>query len=78
MATKPEVKWLFERPRHSWEDSIELILNWYKNVKCINLTQGSIQWQALVNLILNLWVPLKMWNLLTIQVTIMISRNLLH
>jgi len=47
------------RPRCRWEDNIKLDLreigidgwNW------IQLSQDRVQWQALVNTVMNLWVP---------------------
>jgi hypothetical protein len=46
------------RPRCRWED-IRLDLreiNW-KDVDWIHLGQDRDQWQALVNMVMNLWVP---------------------
>jgi hypothetical protein len=47
------------RPRHRWEDNIKLDrremgidgANW------IQLAQGRVQWQAFVNMVMDLWIP---------------------
>jgi len=46
-------------PRHRWEDNIKMDL---QEVKCggmdwIELAQDKNRWQALVNAVMNLWVP---------------------
>ena len=50
---------LKERSRHKWEDNIKTDL-W--EVGCggmdwIELAQDRDRWQALVNVVMNLWVP---------------------
>jgi len=47
------------RPRHRWEDNIKTDL---QEVGCegmdwIELAQDRERWQALVNMVMNLWVP---------------------
>jgi hypothetical protein len=59
LVGRPEGKRPLERPRYRWEDKIKLDLgeigidgaNW------IQLAQDKVQWQASVNMIMNLWVP---------------------
>jgi hypothetical protein len=50
---------LFGRPRHRWRDNIK---NDLKKVKCggmdwINVAQDGDMWQALINVVMNFWVP---------------------
>ena len=55
---EPRRKGLLGRPRRGWEDNIRMDL---KEI-CVN-TRDSIDWtqhRALVNVGLNLWVPLAM------------------
>jgi hypothetical protein len=59
LVGEPERKRPLGRPRYRWEDNIKLGLreigidgaNW------IQLAQDRIQWQAFVNMVMNLWVP---------------------
>jgi hypothetical protein len=56
---KLEGKRLLGRPRHRWLDNIRmdlLELGW-GDVDCIGLVQDRNKWRALVNSVLNLWVP---------------------
>jgi hypothetical protein len=53
---KPEGKRLLGRPRHKWEDNILKEIGW-EGVDCMYLVQDRDQWWALVNVVLNLWVP---------------------
>jgi hypothetical protein len=56
---KPEGKRPLEKPRRRWEDNIKMDLreividgaNW------ITLAQNRVQWQAFVNMLMNLRVP---------------------
>jgi hypothetical protein len=43
-----------------------------------NCFQGRVQWQALMNTVMNLWVLSKVGNFLTIQMTVRFSRRFLH
>jgi len=59
LAGKPEGKRLLGRPRRRWEDNIKLDL---QEVGCgsmdwIELAQDRDRWRALVNAVMNLWVP---------------------
>jgi hypothetical protein len=51
------------RSRHRWEDNIKLNIKiMYENVNWMHLTQNRRQLRALVNVIMNLRVPLKARN----------------
>jgi hypothetical protein len=58
LVGRPEGKRPLERLRHRWEDNIKMDLrevgidgeNW------IQLAQDRVQWQACVNMVMNLWV----------------------
>jgi len=59
LVGKPEGKIPLGRPQHRWEDNIKMDL---QEVGCggmnwIELAQGRDRWQALVNVVMNLWVP---------------------
>jgi hypothetical protein len=59
LVGKPWGKRSFGRPRHRWEDNIKMDL---QEVGCgcmdwIKLAQVRDRWQALVNAVMNLWVP---------------------
>jgi hypothetical protein len=47
------------RPRHRWEDNIKMDLReiGFGDVDWINLSQDRYRWRALVNMVMNLWVP---------------------
>ena len=56
---KPEGKRLLERSRHRWEYNIEMDLH---EVGCgwmdwFEVVQDRDRWRALVNVLMNLWVP---------------------
>jgi hypothetical protein len=59
LVGRPKGKRPLARPRHRWEDNIKMGLretgidgaNW------IRLAQDRVQWQAFVNMVMNLWVP---------------------
>ena len=64
---KREKKRPLGRPRHKWEDNIEADL---QEVGCggmgwIELAQDRDRWWALVNAVINLWVPKNAGNFLT-------------
>jgi len=59
MVGKPEGKRPLGRPRRRWDDNIEMGL---QEVGCrgmdwIELAQDRDRWRALVNEVINLWVP---------------------
>jgi hypothetical protein len=49
----------FGRPRSRWEDNTEMDLReiGWEGVNWIHLAQDRDQWWALVNTVMNLWVP---------------------
>jgi hypothetical protein len=55
LVRKPEGNRPFERPMHIWKDDLKNI--WCENVDWTELTQNRGQWWALVNMVMNLWVP---------------------
>jgi hypothetical protein len=56
----PQGNGLLQRPRHRWEDNIQMYLREIRwgAVNWIHLTSERNQWWAFVNMIMNLWVPL--------------------
>jgi hypothetical protein len=59
LAGKPEGKRPLGRPRHRWVDNIKMDLReiGWDGVDWIDLAQNRDQWRALVNMVMNLWVP---------------------
>jgi hypothetical protein len=55
----PEGKIPLGRPRSRWEDNIKMDLReiGWGGMNWINLVQDRDQWRALVNTVMNLWVP---------------------
>jgi hypothetical protein len=56
---KAEAKRLLGRPRCQWEGNIKMDLreiDW-GSMDRIDLTEDSDRWRALLNMVLNLWVP---------------------
>jgi len=56
---KPKGKRPLGRPRHRWEDNIKMD---FQELGCggvdwIELAQDRDRWWALVNVVMNLWVP---------------------
>jgi len=67
LVGKPEGNRPLGRPRGRWEDNITMDL---EEVVCgsmdwIELAQDRNRWRALVNKVMNLWVPLNAENFLT-------------
>ena len=67
LVGKPEGKRLLGRPRRGWEDNSKMDL---EEVGCggmdwIELVQDRDRWWALVNAVMNLWVPNSAGNFLT-------------
>jgi hypothetical protein len=56
---RPEGRRPLGRPRHRWEDNIKIDLRerGFGDVDWIHLAQDRDTWRALVNTMLNLWVP---------------------
>ena len=59
LVGKPEGKRPLGRPRHRWVDNIKMDL---QEVGCggmdwLDLAQGRYRWWALVNTVMNIWVP---------------------
>jgi hypothetical protein len=59
LVGKPEGKRLVGRPRCRWEDNIKKDLReiGWGGMDWIDLSQDRDQWRALVNMVMNLWVP---------------------
>jgi hypothetical protein len=54
-----EMKRLLARPRRRWDENIRMDfkeIRW-EGVEWINLAQDRDQWRAVVNAVMNLWVP---------------------
>jgi hypothetical protein len=67
LVGKPEGKRPLGRPRHRWEDNIKMDL---QEVGCegmdwIKLVEDRDSWRALVNAVMNLWVPYNAGRFLT-------------
>jgi hypothetical protein len=59
-VVKPEGKWSLGIFRRRWEDNIKMELSGsggFRGVDWIDLAQGKDRCRALVNTIMNLWVP---------------------
>jgi hypothetical protein len=56
---KPEGKRPLGRPRRRWLDNIKMNLRkiGWDGVNWIGMAQDRNKWRALVNTVLNLWVP---------------------
>jgi hypothetical protein len=61
LVGKPEGKRSLGRPRRRWVDNIRMYLGevGWGDVGWIGLSQDRNRWRAVLNLVLNLWVP---WN----------------
>jgi hypothetical protein len=59
LGRKHEGKRPLEIPRHRCEDNIRmgLLKIWWEGVDWMHLVQDMDQWQAVVNMVMNLWVP---------------------
>jgi hypothetical protein len=59
LVGRPERKRPRGRPRRRWEDNIKMDLReiWFGDVDWIHWAQDRDRWRALVNKVMNLWVP---------------------
>jgi hypothetical protein len=59
LVGRPKGKRPLRRHRHRWEDNIKMDLRQISisGVNLILLVQDRVQWQAFVNMVMNLWVP---------------------
>jgi hypothetical protein len=59
LVRKHEGKSPLGRPRHRWEDNIKIDLQEVgcKGMDWISLAQDRDRWRALVNAVMNVWVP---------------------
>jgi hypothetical protein len=59
LVGKPEGKRPLGRPRRKWMDNSKMDLReiGWDGVDWIDMAQDRYQWRALVNTVLNLWVP---------------------
>ena len=58
LVGKPEGKRPLGRPRRRWEDNIKMDLQEVGGGEdWMELAQDRDRWQALVNMVINLWVP---------------------
>jgi hypothetical protein len=59
LVGKPEGKRPLGRPRCRWVDNIKMDLSeiGWDGMDWIDLAQYRDQWRALVNMVMNLWVP---------------------
>ena len=67
LVAKPEGKRPLGRPRHRWEDNNKMDLQAvaYGGMDWIELAQDRDSWNALVNAVMNFWVPQNVGNFLT-------------
>jgi hypothetical protein len=65
LVGKPGVKRPLGRPRHRWENNIKMDLQeeGCGGMDWIELAQDRDSWRALVNVVMNLWVPQNAGNL---------------
>jgi hypothetical protein len=59
LVGRPEGKIPLGKPRCRWEDNIKMDLReiGIDGVNWIQLAQDRVQWQAFMNMVMNLWVP---------------------
>jgi hypothetical protein len=59
LVGRPKGKRPLGRPRHRWENNIKMDLMeiGIDGAIWIQLAQDMVQWQAFVNMVMNLWVP---------------------
>jgi transcription termination factor 2 len=59
LVGRPEGRRPLGKPRRRWKDNIKMDLReiGFEDVDWIHLAQDRDRWQALVNMVMNLWVP---------------------
>jgi len=59
LVGKPEGKRPLGKPRHRWEDNIKMDIQEVGcgGMDCIDLAQDRDRWRALVDAVMNLWIP---------------------
>jgi hypothetical protein len=59
LVGRPEGRRPLGRPRRTWEDNIKINRREIRfgDVDWIHLAQDREKWQALVNMVMNLWFP---------------------
>jgi hypothetical protein len=59
LVGRPEGRRPLGRPRHRWEDNIKIDLTerGFDGANWIQVAQHRVQWQAFMNMAMNLWVP---------------------
>jgi hypothetical protein len=59
LVGKPEGRRPLGKPRRRWVDNIKINLReiGWDGIDWIDLAQDSYQWRALMNAVMNLWVP---------------------
>jgi len=59
LVGKPEGKRLLGSPRRSWQDDMKMDLQEMgcRNMEWIDLAQDRDKWRAVLNAVMNLWVP---------------------
>jgi hypothetical protein len=75
---RPKGKRPLGRPKHRWEDNIKMDFReiGINGVNWIRLAQDRVQWQACVNMVMNLWVPYE--RIFFHKLSDSFSNNILH
>jgi len=77
LVWKHEGKRPLGRPMHIWEYNIRMALREieWEVVNWIHVAQDGDQWQALVNMAMNLWIP---WNVRNLTEWLLVSHRWFH